>query len=304
MRRTGRRLAQRLREPRLVHLLHPLSGRDLAGTPRGAAQLPDGRHLAHGHGDRQLLAARRGHGRSRGHADDVRAAFARGGQGGAQPALRGPQHLPADARRAADAQRTVRHRADHRRLQRLRVLGQGVRRHRPVSGRRRRDPRLRRVHRRGTCQGGPRHGRLRPALARPAEGSGRVGSRHRRGFHAASGHPDGLRRSLGRLHDHARGLQAQHAGPHHRRLGGPSGQPRPAHGAPDARTAHQARTRHVEHLYGLGPDGLDGRLLLRLQRPRGAAPCRPHGPRGRRDGGPRPGGHGLPARLQMLLRHA
>ena len=101
VRRTGRRLAQRLREPRLVHLLHPLSGRDLAGTPRGAAQFPDGRHLAHGHGDRQLLAARRGHGRRRGHADDVRAALARGGQGGAQPALRRPQHLPADARRAA-----------------------------------------------------------------------------------------------------------------------------------------------------------------------------------------------------------
>ena len=46
--------------PAVVHLLHALSGRDLAGPPRSAAELPDRRDLAHGHGDRQLLAAGRG----------------------------------------------------------------------------------------------------------------------------------------------------------------------------------------------------------------------------------------------------
>ena len=133
-------------------------------------------------------------------------------------------------------------------------------------------------------QGGARDGRGRPAGAGAAQGSGRMGRRHRRGLHPAPRHPDGLRRSERRLHDHPRGLQAQHAGTHHRRLGRPPGQPRPAHGATDARAAHQARARHVEHLHGLGAHGLDGGFLLRLQRSRGAAPRR----RGRPIWPPRP----------------
>ena len=105
-----------------------------------------------------------------------------------------------------------------------------------------------------------------------------VGSTQRLGTPMGFGGPER------RLHGHARGLQAQHAGPHHRRLGGPSRQQGAAHGAPDARTAHQARARHVEHLHRLGADGLDGGLLLRLQRPRGAEARRRHGPPGRRNG--------------------
>ncbi len=288
----------------MVHLLHPLSGRDLAGPPRGAAQLPDGRDLAHGHADRQLLAARRGDGRGRGDADDVRAALARGRQGGALPALRRPQHLPPDARRAAHAQRALRHRAHRRRLRRLRVHGPGVRRRGAVPGRRRLGARLRSLRGRGPRARRAGDGRRRPARARAAQGSGRVGRRHRRGLGPAPGHTDGLRRPERRLHGHARGLQAQHAGPHHRRLGRPPGPPRAAHGAPDARAAHQARTRHLEHLHRLGADGLDGGLLLRLQRPRGAAARRRDGPRGRRARGRGARGDGLRARLAQLLRHA
>ena len=72
----------------------------------------------------------------------------------------------------------------------------------------------------------------------------------------------------------------------------------------DARTAHQARTRHVEHLHRLGADGLDGRLLLRLQRPRGAETRCRHGPPGRRNGRRRTPGDGLQTRRRRLLRHA
>ncbi len=304
MRRAGRRLAQRLRESRVVHLLHPLPGRNIAGPPRGAAELPDRGHLAHGHGDRQLFAAGRRHGRGRGDADDVLAAFARSRQGGPQPALRGPQPLPADARRAAHAQRAVRHRADRGRLRRIRIHGPGVRRRRAVSGRRRRRARLRRLHRRGARPRRARHGRLRPAGAGAAEGAGRVGGRHRRRHGAAARNADGLRRPGGGLHDHARSLQAQHAGTHHRRLGGPAGQPRTAHGAPDARAAHQARTRHVEHLHRFGADGLDDGFLLRLQRSRRIAARRTHGAPRRRDDSPRAGGDGLPPRVGDVLRHA
>ena len=48
---------------------------------------------------------------------------------------------------------------------------------------------------------------------------GRMGCRHRRGFRPAFRSADGIRRSDGRLHDHQGGLQAQHAGPYHRRIG-------------------------------------------------------------------------------------
>ena len=131
-----------------------------------------------------------------------------------------------------------------------------------------------------------------------------MGRRHRRRLDPASGHPDGAGRSERGLYDHARSLQAQHAGPHHRRLGGPSGQPGAAHGAPDARTAHQARARHVEHLHRLGADGLDGGLLLRLQRSRRAEARRRHGPSGRRDGSQGARSDGLQTRRNGLFRHA
>ena len=61
--------AQRPREPRLVHGVHAVSGRDRAGTPRGAAELPDDGHGPHRAGDRERVAARRRDGGRRGDGD-------------------------------------------------------------------------------------------------------------------------------------------------------------------------------------------------------------------------------------------
>ncbi len=99
--------AQRARESGLVHAVHAVPGRDRAGPPRGAPDVPDRRHGPHGPARRQRVAARRGDGRGRG---DV--ALRR------RPARR-PQDVrrrralpPADDRRRADARRAARH---HRR---------------------------------------------------------------------------------------------------------------------------------------------------------------------------------------------
>ncbi len=97
------------------------------------------------------------------------------------------------------------------------------------------------LHGRGTCQGRAGHGRRRPAFAGAARIPRRVGCRHRRRSNATPGHPDGLRRPRRRLHGHARGLQAQHARPHHRRLGRPPRQQGAAHGAPRSRTISSAQ---------------------------------------------------------------
>ena len=61
--------AERVREPRLVHALHAVSGRDRAGPPRVAAQLPDDGERPHRDGDRDRVAARRGHRGRRGDDD-------------------------------------------------------------------------------------------------------------------------------------------------------------------------------------------------------------------------------------------
>ena len=68
----GRDPAQRAREPGLVHRLHALPGRDLAGPAGGAGQLPDHGLRPDRHGDRQRVDARRGDRRRRG--DDARQA--------------------------------------------------------------------------------------------------------------------------------------------------------------------------------------------------------------------------------------
>ena len=57
-----------------------------------------------------------------------------------------------------------------------------------------------------------------------------------------------------------RTLQAEHAWPDHRRLGRPARQQGAAHGASDARAAHQARAGHVKYLYGSGVVGYHGRF--------------------------------------------
>ena len=58
--------AQRAREPRLVHRLHALPGRDRAGPARGADELPADGDRPHRPRGRQRVAARRGHRRGRG----------------------------------------------------------------------------------------------------------------------------------------------------------------------------------------------------------------------------------------------
>ena len=58
--------AQRAREPGLVHRVHAVPARDLAGPARGAPQLPDDGERPHRHGPRQRVAARRGHRGGRG----------------------------------------------------------------------------------------------------------------------------------------------------------------------------------------------------------------------------------------------
>ena len=62
--------AQRAREPGVVHRVHAVPARDLAGPSRSAAQLPDDGRGPHRDGSRQRVAARRRHrgGRSDGDA--------------------------------------------------------------------------------------------------------------------------------------------------------------------------------------------------------------------------------------------
>ena len=74
--------AQHPREPGLVHPVHALPGRDLPGTPRSAAELPDDGQRSHRPAPRERVAPRRSHGRRRGHGDVPRdrcRSFARDG---------------------------------------------------------------------------------------------------------------------------------------------------------------------------------------------------------------------------------
>ena len=121
--------AQRVREPRLVHALHTVPGRDRAGPPRVAAQLPDRRQGPDRHGHRDRVAARRGHRRRRGD-DDVPSGADEEGEAGAGERVPGVGPLlPADAGRAARPRRAARHRPGDWRSGRLhrRAARSGVR---------------------------------------------------------------------------------------------------------------------------------------------------------------------------------
>ena len=97
--------AQHPGEPGLVHGLHAVPGRDRAGPPRGAAQLPDDGQRPDRPADRERLAARRGHRRRRGDGDGARAS--RGGD--TRNAFFVADGLPsADDRGGADARRGAR----------------------------------------------------------------------------------------------------------------------------------------------------------------------------------------------------
>ena len=206
-------------------------------------------------------------------ADDVFIAFAGCRPGRPESTLRRPQHLPADARRAAHAQRAVRHRTDRRRLRRIRIHGPGVRRHRAVPGRRRRGCATTRTSRLRRTPSGAlvtvAADLLSLALLKaPGEWGAdiAVGSAQRLGTPMGFGGPaagymttrEAFKRNMpGRII----GVSVDRLGNKALRMA-----------LADARTAHQARARHLEHLHRLGPDGLDDGLLLRLQRSRRAAP--------------------------------
>ena len=101
----GRHPAQHPREPGLVHRLHALPGRDLAGPHGSAAQLPDHGHRPHRHGHRQRVDAGRSHRRRRGHdAGDAH------GQEQEQGVLRRRRRAAADARGGAHARAAARRR--------------------------------------------------------------------------------------------------------------------------------------------------------------------------------------------------
>ena len=98
-------------------------------------------------------------------------------------------------------------------------------------------------------------------------------------------------------------FQAKYARPDHRRFGRSARQQSAAHGASDARAAHQARAGHVEYLYGSGAAGYDGRLLRRLSRSRGHPSDRPACPQSCRRRGRYARKTGLRAENQKLLRY-
>ena len=89
----GRHPAQHPREPGVVHRVHAVPARDLAGTARGAGQFPDDGLRPDRHGDRQRVDARRGDRRRRG--DDAVPAH--------RPAARAARFFVADDVFAADA---------------------------------------------------------------------------------------------------------------------------------------------------------------------------------------------------------
>ncbi len=106
----ARHLAQRAREPGLVHRVHAVPARDQPGPARSAPQLPDDGERAHRDGSRQRVAARRGHRRGRGHGDAA-PPQSQGGHG----VRRRRRRASADDRRRAHPRRTARHRGRGRR---------------------------------------------------------------------------------------------------------------------------------------------------------------------------------------------
>ena len=286
--------AQRARGPELVHRLHAVPARDLAGPARGAAQLPDRDRRPHRAADRQRQPAGRGHGGRRG--DDPgtprparRDRGVRRRRGCAPADDRGDPHpRPGDGHRGGGG-RPHRGSARRRPLRRPGAVPRRLRADpRPATGDRRR-PRARR----------PRGRRGRPARPHPARVARGAGRRRRRGVLAAVRRPVVLRRSARRLHVRRRGARAAPARPPGRRLdrrGGPTGVPARA---ADARAAHPPRQGDLQHLHRPGAAGRRRLDVRRVPRPRGAAgdrgrpqrPCAGAGrgpPRTRCRGRPRP----------------
>ncbi len=128
--------AERARESRLVHALHPVSGRDRPGPPRRVAQLSDDGWRPDRDADRDGVAAGRSHGGRRSD-DDAASGAGKAHRRDRRPAavLRRRWLLSADDRGAPLARRASRHRAGDRGLQEGRAVGSSVWRDRPDAGR-------------------------------------------------------------------------------------------------------------------------------------------------------------------------
>ena len=99
--------AERVRESRLVHAVHAVSGRNRAGPARVAPEFPDDGDRSHGDGDRERVAARRSDGRGR--SDD--AAAPREASGGCADVPRVRPRVSARAGGAREPRGTARHQA-------------------------------------------------------------------------------------------------------------------------------------------------------------------------------------------------
>ena len=107
---------QRIREPRLVHFLYPLSDRSLTRTPGSLDELPDCRMRPHRHAPCQLLPAGRSDCRSRSRDDDVRPASARHAEIGCQRGICRRSRLPADTGGNDYPRHSARYRAAYRKI--------------------------------------------------------------------------------------------------------------------------------------------------------------------------------------------
>ena len=271
--------AQRAREPRLVHGLHALPGRDHPGPARGAAQLPDDGHRPHRHGDRQRLAARRGHRRRRG--DDH--GHAGSSRGKADSRSSSTQHCHPQTIEVVRPAPAARHRASSSAIRSTELDGRR-RCSAPCSQYPATDGAVRdyralidAVHAAGALAVVATDLLALALLTPPGELGADIARRQRAALRRAAG----LRRPARRLLRHQGRVQARRcrAGSSASRVDA-AGPPRAPHGAADPRAAHPPREgdRNICTAQVLLAD--HGRHVRRLSRARGPdarSPSRVHG---------------------------
>ena len=249
----------------MVHRVHALPARDLAGPPRSADQFPDDGLRPDRHGDRQRVDARRGDRRRRG--DD--AVPAHGPQ--REPrVLRRRRRVRADAwtscarapRRSASRSWSA-PAADARRPPARSPCCCSTRARTATCATTARSPR-RSTPRAASSSSPPTCSRS-TLLAPPGEWGADVVGR----LDAALRRADGLRRPARRLPRHARRLQALDARAPRRRHRRCRRRARLPARAADARAAHPPREGDLEHLHRAGAARGDGQHVRGLSRPRG-----------------------------------
>ena len=292
--------AQHPREPGLVHAVHALPGRDRAGPPRGAAQLPDD-------GDATSPACRsptpRCSTRRPPPPRRCTCCTARRGDGKRQRVLR-RRALPSadDRRRARRAPSRSASRSSSGDRRRVRLRGERpLRRAAAVPCDRRRAwstiaPLIEQAHAAGALvvvaadllalDAADAAGRARAPTSRRQRAALRRAARLRRPARRVLRDPRGARRASSRAASSACREDAH-------------GKPRPAHGAADPRAAHPPREGDQQHLHRAGAARHHGQHVRRLSRARG--PPRDRRARARPDGRRSPRGLRA-ARLQGAPR--